>query len=252
MGAIAGTIIGGLLFMAVIVTLGLFFLRKHREGRASTPFIRQSHAVDSDIDLTYDPSKAPPVTPFHMAPSSGHPSYPYSPNSGQIFDSNPFLGSPSASQAGPLSSSYQASTYPTTPGAYEPTESPYHSSEYPPHPSHPATSHDPFNPSAPPSIPGLEFDPYAQNNADPSTSRYSTSTAAKRGKAAMAGVTPYTPSRFIVHTDAEDELPPPDADGVVELPPQYTERRGQFAVTNPTPSRPNASAGRPPSGQYPS
>ncbi len=46
-------------------------------------------------------------------------------------------------------------------------------------------------------------------------------TSAQR-KAAMAGSS-YTPSRFILHTDADDvPLPPPNEDGVVELPPQYS------------------------------
>jgi hypothetical protein len=53
-------------------------------------------------------------------------------------------------------------------------------------------------------------------------------------KAAMAGVSAYKPSRFIVHTDVEDELPPPNQDGVVELPPQYSERRGPLATTGST------------------
>jgi len=49
-------------------------------------------------------------------------------------------------------------------------------------------------------------------------------TSAQR-KAMQAGVSTYTPSRFIVHTDVEDVYPPPNEDGVVELPPQYSERR---------------------------
>ena len=47
----------------------------------------------------------------------------------------------------------------------------------------------------------------------------------------MAGVNAYKPQRFIVHTDADDILPPPNDEGVVELPPQYSERP---AVGNPT------------------
>lgn len=50
----------------------------------------------------------------------------------------------------------------------------------------------------------------------------------------MAGVTAHKPSRFVVHTDAEDGLPQPNNDGVVELPPQYSERRGVLGVANPT------------------
>jgi len=58
----------------------------------------------------------------------------------------------------------------------------------------------------------------AQSNSDNMTS-------AQR-KAMQAGVSStYTPSRFIVHTDVEDVYPPPNDDGVVELPPQYSERR---------------------------
>jgi hypothetical protein len=45
-----------------------------------------------------------------------------------------------------------------------------------------------------------------------------------RRKAAMAGMTGYQPAtRFVVHTDAED-VTSPDNLGVVELPPQYSER----------------------------
>ncbi|KAI0698426.1 hypothetical protein C8T65DRAFT_697871 [Cerioporus squamosus] len=52
-----------------------------------------------------------------------------------------------------------------------------------------------------------------------------TSSAAQR-KAAQAGVSTYqTPARFILHTDIEDDLPPPPVDEVIELPPQYSERR---------------------------
>lgn len=46
-----------------------------------------------------------------------------------------------------------------------------------------------------------------------------------RRKAAMAGLTTFKQPRFILHTDAEDENVPPHEDEVVELPPQYTERR---------------------------
>ncbi|KAH9944293.1 uncharacterized protein BXZ73DRAFT_96784 [Epithele typhae] len=52
-----------------------------------------------------------------------------------------------------------------------------------------------------------------------------TSSAARR-KAQQAGVSTYQPpARFILHTDIEDDIPPPAEDEVIELPPQYTERR---------------------------
>lgn len=62
-------------------------------------------------------------------------------------------------------------------------------------------------------------DPFMESQATTATM-----SSAQR-KAAMAGVSAYTPSRFILHTDVEDVLPPPNDDGVVELPPQYSERR---------------------------
>ena len=51
-----------------------------------------------------------------------------------------------------------------------------------------------------------------------------------RRKAAMAGMSSYQPAtRFIVHTDAEDGVPAGE-DEVVELPPQYSERRAPAAT----------------------
>jgi len=55
----------------------------------------------------------------------------------------------------------------------------------------------------------------------------------RREKAIAAGLQP--PARYIVHTDAEDEVPQPDENGVVEVPPRYTMRFAQNAppaVTN--------------------
>ncbi|TRM60221.1 hypothetical protein BD626DRAFT_505838 [Schizophyllum amplum] len=55
-------------------------------------------------------------------------------------------------------------------------------------------------------------------------------------KAALAMSSPtssrYAPSRFILHTDVEDVEPMPNADGVIELPPQYTERRRRTSDAN--------------------
>ncbi|KAG2350290.1 hypothetical protein BDR05DRAFT_833857, partial [Suillus weaverae] len=52
----------------------------------------------------------------------------------------------------------------------------------------------------------------------------SSMSSAGRRKAAMAGQTAYKPStRFILHTDVEDVVP--DDNGIVELPPQYSEHR---------------------------
>lgn len=60
-----------------------------------------------------------------------------------------------------------------------------------------------------------------------------------RRKAAIAGMTSYQPvTRFIVHSDAEDLFPEDEAE-VVELPPQYSERR--TLATVPTGERPASS-----------
>jgi hypothetical protein len=93
--------------------------------------------------------------------------------------------------------------------------------------------------------PGTAFEPFTM--AEPSSSRDSMSTAQR--KAAMArGAAEYKPPRFVVHTDVEDGLPPPNEDGVVELPPQYSERR---VPMDPLP--PSAGAGHhQPGALYPS
>ncbi|KNZ78538.1 hypothetical protein J132_00396 [Termitomyces sp. J132] len=130
--AIAGTVIGGLVFIAVVVTLGLFFLRNRNNNRRS------------------------------------HGNHPYSSAVGASDSFNPYtLTSNAPSVIQPFEVSDTAST---------------------------------------------------------------TMSSAQR-KAVMAGISGYTPSRFIVHTDVEDELPPPNQDGIVELPPRYSERRGALPTT---------------------
>jgi len=239
MGAIAGTVIGGLLFVAMLVTLGLFFLKKRRNGSGNA-FIRQSRAVDSDIDLTYDPSQAPAVTPFNMSSAS----YPYSPNTGQRFDaSNPFLDN-QFSRHQPSLSSYQSPAVQSSVGTYDsvPVQHGPHAQGYPPHTNYHSPPPDPFG-SAGIQAPGIVHDsrnPTEQSSSQ-SSSRLSTALSANtaaRNKAAMAGQTAYKPSRFIVHTDAEDELPPPNDEGVVELPPQYTERHGAQTQSRQNPEYP--------------
>ncbi|KAG2159791.1 uncharacterized protein EDB93DRAFT_1074314 [Suillus bovinus] len=65
-------------------------------------------------------------------------------------------------------------------------------------------------------------------------------TSTGRRKAAMAGQTAYKPStRFILHTDVEDVLP--NEDGVVELPPQYSEHRQPLATQPGSVPRPISS-----------
>ncbi|ESK97898.1 hypothetical protein Moror_17180 [Moniliophthora roreri MCA 2997] len=145
-GAIAGTVLGALVFLAVFITMGLFFLQRKKNKKPG--------------QIGWD------------AP--------------QYSNSDPFASSPDL---------------PTI-------DSPF--------------TNDPFNPVSPSDQTYIsDIEPFTAPSAGPSTM-----TSAQR-KAAMAGVAPQKPSRFIVHTDAEDVPPEPEEEEVVELPPQYTERRAR-------------------------
>ncbi|RDB28952.1 hypothetical protein Hypma_015596 [Hypsizygus marmoreus] len=224
--AIAGTVIGALVFLAVTITLGLFFLRKKRDARS------HSRRMQSEVDLTYDPSHAPSNYPYASggaAAATASP-LPFLPD-GNAYDSNPFLDNPHGQQ----SSTYQPSVYAPSSHYQPPSQYPSQSQNHLPSqyqlPSHyqqrsvSGASEDPFNPYTMNHGPSSTIiEPFEVRNSDQS-SLNDTMTTAQR-KAALAGVSSYTPSRFIVHTDVEDELPPPNQDGIVELPPQYSARRG--------------------------
>ncbi|KAL0578721.1 hypothetical protein V5O48_003277 [Marasmius crinis-equi] len=173
-GAIAGTVIGGLVFLAVAITLGLFFLRRRKshsqdirpwvDGTDGTDFQRHSQRLRTDFDYSGH-STAPLSEQFTPIPNSA----------------NPF----------------------TAPSEHDAESGVRRNSSYTHESSHP----------------GTEVHPYTiQQSAGPS------STSAAQRKAAMAGVSTYKPSRYIVHTDAED-LPEEEPEQVVELPPAYTERK---------------------------
>ncbi|KAJ3506021.1 hypothetical protein NLJ89_g7106 [Agrocybe chaxingu] len=233
--AVAGTVIGALLFLAVFITLGLFFLkRRHEKKHPPIPpntYKRHSHRMDSQAELTTPYTVQPPESSYLYAPSRTN--------------DNPFLDSPLPSSQHMPPSTYNQSVF-SQPSMYPPSDyqtfRPYADADPEDRPSqtYPPTRHnynasnpsavDPFNTSAPPLLPSAA--PDRQQLRLVSHSSSSSSSGAQR-KAAMAGVTPYTPSRFVVHTDADDILPPPNEEGVIELPPQYTERR------NPAPG-PNA------------
>ncbi|KAF7306865.1 Methionine vitamin-b12 [Mycena indigotica] len=67
-GAIAGSVLGALVFLAVLITLGLFFLRQWQEKKrpaGGMEFRRSSRPMDSDFDLTADSR----LVPHSPAPS---------------------------------------------------------------------------------------------------------------------------------------------------------------------------------------
>ncbi|KAF9455099.1 hypothetical protein P691DRAFT_716315 [Macrolepiota fuliginosa MF-IS2] len=269
MGAIAGTVIGALLFLAIIITLGLFFLRKRKEARqapkAGFPPYDGSHnphayslSSTSAFPATtpgpytpqspqsYNPQQAYGAQPYgHTYQPSAYAPSTYAPNtqnptqahnhtlSGGLaydgyqgsmlpYDSNPFLDSPHHQQYPPSSYAHQ-STYQLPSASAYVLPNPFDAVN---------TPMDDRNHPLPPPPPPVD-DPFASSE---NVSTSDTLTSAQQRKAAMAGVPAYkSPSRILVHTDADDDvLPPPNADGVVELPPQYTERRG-FAVVNQSP-----------------
>lgn len=228
-GAIAGTVIGALIFLAVLVTLGLFFLRRKRtpqtswERKNSPSFRRNSRRIRSEVDLIGDPDHypnphyAPPSNDSHTpATLSPAPYLPYA-------DDNPFQ-TPTAESS---TESQQLATSSSTREALLRA------------------------PSTHASMPSLEHE------VEPFTSRHSSqsSMSAAQRKAAMAGVSAYKPSRYIVHTDLEDTLPPVNEDGVVELPPQYSVRHAPQSVNashSQSPYSPSSSSPPPPPHTAPS
>jgi len=158
--------------------------------------------VRSDIDLSYGPTGAAPNV------------YPY-----------------------PISSSTNLN---------RPDSPPPHS---PPHHFVPPTQYEP-RPFVPP--PELSSLPYLHGRHSTTNSQsellstepgeqsgsFSGSMSTAQRKAGMAGVTSYKPSRFILHTDADEA---PQEEEIIELPPQYSDNRRPLQLLDPTSS--------PPSGQ---
>jgi hypothetical protein len=116
----------------------------------------------------------------------------------------------------PTSSSFNVNQFPSFQGASPPVHYQPHSRYLLPE------SENPFDPP-----PQSASSPSARNSdIDPFMERQSDAVSAGQRKSGMSGLTGYKPSRYIVHTDAEDEDLPPNEDGVVELPPQYSATRG--------------------------
>ena len=222
--AIAGTVIASLVFLAVIITLGLFFLKKKFTSQTSGKVKKSPRTLESEIDLSFD-SRQTPSVPRNYDPDLAPRHYP---NVNPSLDANPFQDPPAQLTHYQIPSQIQ---YPGTfqsPLQHYPLDSGY-------------TLEDPNTTDS--SLPYLSG---PENELTPSQLTPSTSTSQR--KAAMAGANAYQSSRFIVHTDADDDLPQPNHDGVIELPPQYSEHRRMLGVANPTP---DSNAGHP-SGSFPS
>jgi hypothetical protein len=214
--AIAGTVIASLLFLAVIITLGLFFLRK-KLSQPSGNVRRLPGTLESEIDLSFA-RQVPVVTPYSVPQSYDRP---YFSNADPSLNADPFQDPQAPSQ--PVTHYQMPSQY-YRPGTFQ---SP--SQHYPL-----VSGHTPQNPVTDPPTPSLY-------RTEPLRSTLAPSHSTSQRKAAMAGVNAHQPSRFILHTDADDDLPQPSEDAVIELPPQYSERR-ILGVANPT----HSNAGHPP------
>jgi len=199
-GAIAGTVIGALVFLAVAISLTLFFLRR-RQDRPEQRVQRHSRRMRSEVDLL-GPAPEP---------------YPYSPYPGMT----PAVNTPATQM-------FPASTYGTSQHSADPydpdVDYSHHSSAVTGQPSALSSDHT----SAPAVTPFV--------SGDSRSSQYSTPS---QRKAAMAGVANYKPSRYVVHTDIEDSLPEEEQDEVIELPPQYRPRAPQVGASSAGPSSSN-------------
>ena len=260
-GAIAGTVIGTLLFLAVVVTLGLFFLKKRREAKILPATTSGFSSYDGQSAGGYSLSStaaAAYAASSYTHTFQTHNQMPYGTelSSGHAYQSGQHMTSSYAPSSQNLVYSHNQTTSISVPGAPEGSVLPYDENPFldDPHSLHqfpaanltyqsqsaiqlPSVStssllhpSDPFNPPTT----GRRQESFAHAET---VSTIDSSIAPTHRKATLEGVSSYkSPSHIIVHTDAEDDLPPPNVDGIVELPPQYTERRvGGLAVVNQSP-----------------
>lgn len=207
--SIAGAIIGSVLFLAVVITLGLFIL-KRRSGNSA----KES---SSRVDLT-DGGAGSYLYPEGVSPY-GYPSL--HPPKNQ-FDTGSYTSNLSPSD-------YGGNKYPASEASFV-VSAPHVPAPalYPPQPHQlysPPTPHISVNEMASP-LPEESELPYA--NPSPTSPQQSSAvsswqTPTTQQNPASKGTPAEPRSRYILHTDAEDEAPD---EGVIELPPQYSERQG--------------------------
>lgn len=185
-GAIAGTAAGVVVAVAALVTLALFCIKKRRGNRS--PYGHQTARSSrhlASIDLD------PATDNFQHAPI-----YPFPYQT----DSVSRLAPPIVPASATASSFHQDTAS-------------FHQEPYNSLPVTPASQ-----------VQHSRMSSNTESFAGFGEAASSSMSSGARRKAAMAGVTGYQPpARFIVHTDAEDIVP--ENSELVELPPQYTERR---------------------------
>lgn len=226
-----GTVVGGLLALAILVTLGLFFLRRYQDKSRRATFYdgkgwRQSRRMDA-VDLSYDGATHTTPNPFTSPPSSS--AQESGPNS---YASRPTYATNAYSQR---QSGYDSRES----AAYDGIELP--SSMYADSSNGGVTSHEqqlsPFGggghthefsarPYSPGSVGANSYNDFAQ-------------TSSRQSKATEAASSGYQPStRLVVHQDLSD-VSPAGSEVVEELPPQYSSSRrplqlaGQYPGSGP-------------------
>ncbi|KAI0348547.1 hypothetical protein BDW22DRAFT_1350788 [Trametopsis cervina] len=205
-GVIIGGILAGLFGVGSVGVLVLFFWRRQRRSRSAynnsgfngfgsrRKGRLNSMDLDPPVGLHDAPGSFPAIQPFpYDAPDQFS-----SPSSHNLLNSDgrSHDGQDTHSQYTTMSNPWQNPTAP---------------SEYSTH-------------SRAQSIPGLA--PSVSSIAGGAGASMSTS---GRSKASLAGAT-NRPTRFILHQDIEEATPEDEGAEVVELPPQYSERRGPIPI----------------------
>ncbi|EMD42131.1 hypothetical protein CERSUDRAFT_79741 [Gelatoporia subvermispora B] len=193
---IAGAVIGSLLGIAVVASLVIFLMRKRRSRPGQYYDDEGSGAAPAPVVHPY-PFSQPGMQESAIDPATAYP----------VSSSADLLRSEAGSQYGPSSPMYPPSSRyddPTMSGQ---------------------GSHMQGGSVMSGTARGIAVD-----DAAPTTWRSQSMSSGARNKAAMAGISTYQPpARFILHTDAEDVVPLPEED-IIELPPQYSERRTPAAI----------------------
>lgn len=207
-GIIAGAAVGGVVLLVLLITLGVFCMRK-----ASRQSRRKDDVIDEGSHL--------PLMHSHLSTSD-----PFSRHLRQISFADSFVGSSSTASDSRLmgavgGQTVSPNTFPhqTVPIVLAPPGT--HS-----HLTNASTVKFPVN--SPPS-PSPKQPSRLSSNIDSSARHVdagSSSGSSSGGRMIAAGQAATSPSaHIIVHTDIEDGPPPPDIQEVIELPPRYSDRQ---------------------------
>ncbi|KIL70905.1 hypothetical protein M378DRAFT_155847 [Amanita muscaria Koide BX008] len=212
--AIAGTVIGAVLFLAVVITMSLYFSRRKRETYPRPPPFSLTDENPPEIEYADVPGTTPNPYPYVASSLSTNAStYP-------LRAMDPY-GSTTSSQ-------YQSIPH----QSFSQTNSVMDFESTLPALANPHGSLIPLDARTEAGSSTSARTSYYTNRTAPTT----TTRTSEKGRT----VSVQPPARYIVHTDVEDFAPQPDENGVVELPPMYSERRGPLTMADPISELPYA------------